>query len=199
MIQDGNSVALGNGNELRSTYQQLQMSTYLELGLIHDSTDVDRLGGVAQAGAESQGVVLIGGMRLDGVVQVVGDGGPVREDERVPSTIDQRTNDAAEHALDDGLHMATEAPQPGRAVSVMRLEKANCRLLLLRKLKAFVMMVLLKLNKFEVTYGSLRLGACRRMSSRNLALEQKNRDFSGLLLTLRTLKRKQRMAATITS
>jgi len=54
---------------------------------------------------------------LDGLVDVVGDGGSIRGPERLALAVDKGTVQPADQALDDGLDVPTEAPQAGRKVA----------------------------------------------------------------------------------
>ena len=55
---------------------------------------------------------------LDRLVEVVGDGCPVRLHEEVPLSADERIVEAADDALNDGLDVAAEAPQSRRKIPV---------------------------------------------------------------------------------
>ena len=55
-------------------------------------------------------------MVLDRLVEVVGDGGPVRLHEEVPLAADEGIVEAADDSLDDGLDVSAEAPQARRKI-----------------------------------------------------------------------------------
>ena len=63
--------------------------------------DIDRLAVVADARTDAEGEVPLGavGVGLDGVVEVVGHGGSVRQLERHAVTVNQRTVEAGDDPL----------------------------------------------------------------------------------------------------
>ena len=60
-----------------------------------------------------------GGMLLNRLVEIIGDGRAIGLDEEVSPSIDQRTVNATENSLDDGLDVPTESPQASGKVPVM--------------------------------------------------------------------------------
>merc|ERR1712227_231349 len=73
----------------------------VQLGVVDHSSDIDRLAVVANARTDAEGEVPLGavGVGLDGVVEVVGHGGSVRQLERHAVTVNQRTVEAGDDAL----------------------------------------------------------------------------------------------------
>ena len=55
-------------------------------------------------------------MVLDRLVEVVGDGGPVRLHEEVPLAADEGIVEAADDSLNYGLDVSTKAPQARRKI-----------------------------------------------------------------------------------
>ena len=66
--------------------------------------------------AEGEEILTVEGVVLDGLVEVVGDGGAVRLHEEVPLAADEGIVEAADDPLDDGLDVPAEAPQPRREI-----------------------------------------------------------------------------------
>ena len=66
--------------------------------------------------AEGKEILTVEGVVLDRLVEVVGDGGPVRLHEEVPLAADEGIVEAADDPLDDGLDVPAEAPQPRREI-----------------------------------------------------------------------------------
>ena len=66
--------------------------------------------------AKGEEILTVEGVVLDRLVEVVGDGGPVRLHEEVPLAADEGIVEAADDPLDDGLDVPAEAPQPCREI-----------------------------------------------------------------------------------
>ena len=66
--------------------------------------------------AEGEETLTVEGVVLDGLVEVVGDGGSVRLNKEVPLAADEGIVEATDDALDDGLDVPAEAPQPRRNI-----------------------------------------------------------------------------------
>ena len=92
----------------------------LQLSVIDDSADVDGLAGVANAGADGQGDIMIIVVSFDGLVQVVGDSGSIGGFDEESASIDQRTMQETDGTLDNGLDVTAVAPQTGWRVTLKK-------------------------------------------------------------------------------
>ena len=63
------------------------------------SPDVDGLAVISNAGADTECEVSLARVSLNGVVEVVGHGGSVRQLETHPMSVDQRTVKSGDHTL----------------------------------------------------------------------------------------------------